>query len=102
MYFLQLTPHFPFRVTTLDLLQSIYTPDVLKAIQAYGAHLESVRAHWTARANAAGQTLAEYEAAGSRDMREIVRKYTELREEVEALKAQIQRLEGEVGDCGVA
>ena len=94
--FPSINPYFPSRVTTLDLLQSIYTPDVLKAIQSYNAHLESVRAHWTARANAAGQKLAEYDAAGSRDMREIVRKYTELGEEVEALKAQIQRLGGEV------
>lgn len=83
------------RVTTLDLLQSIYTPDVLQAIQFYSAHLESVRAQWTARANAAGEKLAEYEAAGGKDMREIVRRYKELGEEIEALKAQIKRLGGE-------
>lgn len=80
----------------MDLLQSIYTPDVLQAIRSYSAHLESVRAHWTARADAAGQKLAEYEAAGGKDMREIVRRYLELKEEVEALKGQIKRLEGEV------
>lgn len=96
MCFLQINLSFPFRVTTLDLLQSIYTPEVLQAIQSYSAHLESVRAHWTARTKAAEQKLAEYEAAGGKDMREIGRRYFELGEEVKALKAQIKRLEGEV------
>lgn len=79
----------------MDLLQSVYTPDVLQAIQSYSAHLESVRGQWTARANAAREELAEYEAAGGKNMREIVRRYKELGEEIEALKAQIKRLGGE-------
>lgn len=80
----------------MDLLQSVYTPEVLQAIQSYSAHLESVRAHWTAKEKAAEQKLAEYEAAGTKDMREIGRRYFELGEEVETLKAQLNRLEGEV------
>lgn len=80
----------------MEILQSIYTPEVLQAIQSYSTHLESLRAQWTARANAAGQKLGKYEAAGGKDMREIVRRYKELGEEVEALKAHINRLGGGV------
>lgn len=68
---------------------------MLQAIESYSAHLDSVRAQLIARASAAEEKLAEYEAAGENDMREIVRRYMELREESEALKAQIERLGGE-------
>ena len=46
-----------------------------------------MKAHWTARAKAAGQKLAEYKVAGSKDMRKILCRITELVEEVEVLKA---------------
>ncbi|MCJ1462450.1 hypothetical protein MMC07_001051 [Pseudocyphellaria aurata] len=82
------------RVVTLELLQSIYTPDVLQAIESHSARLESVRAQLSARRSAAEEKLAEYEAAGDTDMREIVRTYMELRGESESLKAQIKRLGG--------
>ncbi|KAL8793581.1 MAG: hypothetical protein Q9195_003844 [Heterodermia aff. obscurata] len=80
------------RVMKLEALQSIYDPEVRNAIQAYKDHLAQVRARLQARERLAKEKLAQYEKVG-RSMGDIANRYVELMQEVENVKAQIQRLD---------
>ena len=78
----------------LEALQAIYDPSVRRALANYDEHLNGVRVQLTSRGRAAQQKLDEYEEAG-RGMSVLATKYADLGQELESVKSQILRLEGE-------
>ncbi|KAL8822441.1 MAG: hypothetical protein Q9191_006827 [Dirinaria sp. TL-2023a] len=82
------------RVIKLEALQAIYDPNVRRALANYNEHLNQVKLQLTARGRAAQQKLDEYEEAG-RGMSVLATRYADLAQELESVKSQILRLEGQ-------
>ena len=80
------------RVMKLEALQSIYAPEVKGAIQNYEDHLARLRMRLKAREREAVETLGQYDEVG-RSMGQIAERYVGLVQEVDSVKAQIQRLD---------
>lgn len=79
----------------LEALQSIYTPEVKGAIEAYEDHLAQLNARLRARERIANERLGQYDEVG-RSMGKIAERYVGLVQEVENVKAQIRRLENRI------
>jgi len=91
-------------LTKLDILNEIYTPQTLSALDKYRQHLREVRGKLEERHASAIEELKNYEAvetdgsggSGSREsgpMAEIARRYGALAQGVEAVRMEIRRLE---------
>ena len=78
----------------LETLQSMYGPEVKRAIEAYGNHLVQSRAQLRSRERSAKESLDQYDDVG-RSMGQIAERYVGLVQEIEDVKEQIRRLESE-------
>ena len=76
----------------LEALQSIYSPDIQTAIGAYGNHLAHLRVRLKARERLANEKLGQYDEVG-RSIGQIAETYVGLMQEIESIKAEVQRLE---------
>ncbi|MCJ1362956.1 hypothetical protein MMC16_002062 [Acarospora aff. strigata] len=84
------------RILKSDTLSEIYTPEVQAALSNYKAHLEDTETGLRRREREAKETLRKYEAVHEGDMNVLAARYRGLLKEVEAVKADIGRLGGEV------
>lgn len=91
----------PSRVTKLETLSTIYTPENIAALENYSAHLRETLTQLEETRNIANQTLEEYDQVGtSKDnrkgktgpMADIARRYGDLVQEVDAVQREIKKL----------
>ncbi|KZF19938.1 hypothetical protein L228DRAFT_31640 [Xylona heveae TC161] len=77
-----------------DAISQIYTPDVQSALCHYYNHLKDTITRLQQRRKTANEILGQYESAGP-GMNEIASKYGQFQKEIEAARADIQRLGGQ-------
>lgn len=87
-------------MTKLVILNKLYTPETIPALENYRRHLETVSERLEERRAVAIAELEEYRGddvesgkGKTGQMGEIARQYGKLAEEVEAVKMEIERLE---------
>ena len=76
----------------LEAFQSIYNPEVRVAIESYRKRLAQVKVQLIAREGSAKEKLSQYEVL-SQHMGEIANEYDELVQEVEKVRAEINKLD---------
>jgi hypothetical protein len=85
------------RILALQAQQAIYTPAVQRALTAYSAHLRDFRSRLRDREEMLRRELDLYEDIGGEGLKECARRYGVVGREIEVVKGEIARLEGEVG-----
>ncbi|KAI7975177.1 hypothetical protein EIK77_001863 [Talaromyces pinophilus] len=89
------------RVTKLEALSTIYTPENIAALEKYSAHLRETLSQLEETRDIANQTLEEYDQVGasgnnrrgkSGPMADIARRYGDLAQEVDAVLREIKKL----------
>jgi diphthamide biosynthesis protein 3 len=89
------------RVTKLEALSTIYTPENIAALEKYSAHLRETLSQLEETRDIANQTLEEYDQVGasgnnrrgkSGPMADIARRYGDLAQEVDAVQKEIKKL----------
>jgi diphthamide biosynthesis protein 3 len=89
------------RVTKLEILSTIYTPEIVAALENYSAHLRETLAQLEETLTIANQTLEEYDQVGTSGnnrrgktgpMADIARRYGDLAQEVDAVQREIKKL----------
>lgn len=90
------------RVTKLETLSTIYTPENIAALEKYSTHLRETLTQLEETQNIANQTLEEYDKVGTSTnnnrrgntgpMADIARRYGDLAQEVEAVQREIKKL----------
>ncbi|KAI9665746.1 MAG: hypothetical protein M1821_003680 [Bathelium mastoideum] len=81
------------QIAAQQIQTNLYTPELRHALQNYASQLESNIARLKRRESAAEDELAAYEEAGD-GMREIGRRFAEVKAEVEKVQAELRRLDG--------
>ncbi|KAF2236537.1 hypothetical protein EV356DRAFT_574825 [Viridothelium virens] len=71
---------------------SLYTPELISALQNYTSHLESTTARLKRREGTAEDELEAYEEAGD-GMRDIARRFAEVKAEIEKVQGEMRRLD---------
>lgn len=89
------------RVTKLETLSTIYTPENVAALEKYSAHLRETLSQLEESRDIANQTLEEYDQVGksgnnrrgkSGPMADLARRYGDLAQEVDAVQREIKKL----------
>lgn len=89
------------RVTKLETLSTIYTPENIAALENYSAHLRETLSQLEETRDIANQTLEEYDQVGASGnnrrgktgpMADIARRYGDLAQEVDAVQREIKKL----------
>ena len=75
----------------------MYTPAVQRALTTYAAHLHDFRESLREREEVLGRELELYHDVGGVGLKECARRYGVVGKEIEVVKAEIARLESEVG-----
>lgn len=78
----------------LETLSTIYTPEVVAALENYREHLQETRARLRDREKAATRTLQEYDGGRHTGgpMADIARRYGALLKEADAIHMEMERL----------
>lgn len=85
------------QILALQAQQAMYTPAVQRALTAYAAHLRDFRESLSEREEVLGRELELYHDVGGVGLKECARRYGVVGKEIEVVKAEIARLESEVG-----
>ena len=80
------------RVLKLEAFQSIYNPEFRVAIESYRNHLAQIKVRLIARERSSKEKLGQYKDLGQ-NMGEIANRYNKLVQEVEKVKAEINKLD---------
>jgi diphthamide biosynthesis protein 3 len=83
------------QILALQARHAVYTPTVQRALVSYSSHLRDFREKLRKREEMVQRELDLYEDVGGDGLKECARRYGAIAKEIEVIKSEIARLEGE-------